>query len=225
MIGNRAVAVRISVRELRRVSGVGSKATLHSAIKALDDALLVYRVSSGEGTMPGVLALRVPEGYKPEPFAPPSSASSTGTALYPSAGELGALHHLRHGYSLGKLAGAVLEQVVECPGVSRQEIAANMGPHRNPETLKRPLRQLRDAGLVENRVRGRYWPVGNWQQVLDRVRTMAGEKLAENLAQQRDEREREAYRRHLAQKKNRSQAENWGYVPAGRGCTLILLPY
>jgi hypothetical protein len=53
---------------------------------------------------------------------------------------------------------------------------------------------------VENRIRGRYWPVEGWQHVLDRVRTMSGEKLAENLAQQRDEREREAYRRHLAEK-------------------------
>ncbi len=200
MSGNRAVAVRISVRELRRAAGVGSKATLHSALKALDEALLVYRVSSGEGTMPGVLALRLPEGYKPEPFVPPSSAPSTGTALYPSAGSLEALHQLRHGYGIGKLVGAILEQVVECPGVSRQEIAASMGPNRKPETLKRPLRELRDAGLVENRVRGRYWPVDNWQQVLDRVRTMSGEKLAENLAQQRDEREREAYRLRLAEK-------------------------
>jgi len=40
--------------------------------------------------------------------------------------------------------------------------------------------------------------VEGWQHVLDRVRTMSGEKLAENLAQQRDE--REAYRRHLAEK-------------------------
>lgn len=150
--------------------------------------------------MPGVLALRLPEGYKPEPFAPPSPAPSIGTALYPSAGALGALHQLRHGYGLGKLAGDVLEQVVECPGASRRELAARLGPGRKPETLKRPLQQLREAGLVENRVRGRYWAVEDWQHALDRVRTMSGEKLAENLAQQRDEREREAYRRHLVEK-------------------------
>ena len=205
MIGDRAVAVRISVRELRQTAGLGSKATLHAALKALKEARLVYRVSSGEGTMPGVLALRLPQGYKPEPFAPPSSAPSTGTALYPSAGALGALHQLRHGYGLGKLAGDVLERVVECPGVSRQELAARLGPGRKPETLKRPLKQLREAGLVENRVRGRYWPVEGWQHVLDRVRTMSGEKLAENLAQQRDERERVAYRRHLAEKEESSE--------------------
>ena len=155
--------------------------------------------------MPGVLALRLPKGYKPEPFAPPSSAPSTGTALYPSAGALGALHQIRHGYGLGKLDGDVLERVVEAPGVSRQELAARLGPGRKPETLKRPLKQLREAGLVENRVRGRYWPVEGWQHVLDRVRTMSGEKLAENLAQQRDEREREAYRRHLAEKEESSE--------------------
>jgi hypothetical protein len=41
--------------------------------------------------------------------------------------------------------------------------------------------------------------------VLDRVRTMSGERLAENLAQQRDERERVAYRRHLAEKEESSE--------------------
>jgi DNA-binding transcriptional ArsR family regulator len=205
MIGDRAVAVRISVRELRKEAGLGSMATLHAALKALKEARLVYRVSPGESTMPGVLALRLPEGYKPEPFAPPLSAPSTGTALYPSAGALGALHQLRHGYGLGKLAGDVLERVVEAPGVSRQELAARLGPGRKPETLKRPLKQLREAGLVENRVRGRYWPVEGWQHVLDRVRTMSGERLAENLAQQREEREREAYRRHLAEKEESSE--------------------
>lgn len=104
MIGNRDAAVRISVRELRRAAGLGSRATLHSALKALEEARLVYRISTGESTMPGVLALRLPEGYKPEPFAPPSPAPSIDTALYPSAGALGALHQLRHGYGLGKLA-------------------------------------------------------------------------------------------------------------------------
>ena len=206
MIGDRAVAVRISVRELRQAAGLGSKATVHAALKALKKARLVYRVSSGEGTMPGVLALRLPQGYKPEPFAPPSPAPSTGTALYPSAGALGALHQLRHGFGLGKLAGDVLERVVECPGLSRQELATRLGPGRKPETLKRPLKQLREAGLVENGgVRGRYWPVEGWQHVLDRVRTMSGERLAENLAQKRDEREREAYRRHLAEKEESSE--------------------
>jgi hypothetical protein len=39
------------------------------------------------------------------------------------------------------------------------------------------------------------------------VRTMSGERLAENLAQQRDEREREAYRRDLAEKEESREGQ------------------
>ncbi len=194
----RAVAVRISFRELRREAGLGSKSTLSSALKALYKGQLVYRPSSNEDAIPGVLALRLPEGYKPVPIEPPSEyLPPTGTPLYPSA-----LHRLRHGYSLGKLAGDVLEQVVECPGACRRELAERLGPGRKPETLRRPLRKLLDLGLVE-RVGGGYRPVEDWEHVLDRERTISGEKKAENLARQRDEWEQDAYRLYLEEKRRR----------------------
>ena len=103
---------------------------------------------------------------------------------------------------MSKLEAAVLEQIVECPGSRREEIAVRLGPGRKPESLKRPLKKLRKVlGLVENRgVRGRYWPVDDWQHLLDRERTLSGEKLAENLDRQQYEREREAYRQYLAHK-------------------------
>jgi DNA-binding IclR family transcriptional regulator len=41
----------------------------------------------------------------------------------------------------------VLEAVVECPGVSRQELAARLG--RSPDSLKDLLKKLRNLGLVE----------------------------------------------------------------------------
>ncbi len=196
--GERAVAVRISFRELRREAGLGSKSTLSSALKALYKSHLVYRPFRNEDAIPGVLALRLPEGYVPVPIEPPTGyLPSTGTPLYPSA-----LHRLRHGYSLGKLAGDVLEQVVECPGACRRELAERLGPGRKPETLRRPLRKLLDLGLVE-RVGGGYRPVEDWEHVLDRERTISGEKKAENLARQRDEREQDAYRLYLEEKRRR----------------------
>jgi hypothetical protein len=191
----RGVAVRISVRLLALDSGV-SKPTVRSALEALDAALLVYRASHGDGMHPGVLVLRVPRRAHPLPSRTTPVAPPTGKAVYPSP----PLYRTRHGYSMNKLGAAVLEQIIEWPGSRREELAESLEPERKPESLKRPLKQLREAGLVENGgVRGRYWPVEGWQHVLDRVRTMSGEKLAENLAQQRDEREREAYRRHLAE--------------------------
>jgi hypothetical protein len=44
--------------------------------------------------------------------------------------------------------------------------------------------------------------VDGWEHILDRERTMSGEKLAENLTSQKHEREREAYRQWLVEKEN-----------------------
>jgi DNA-binding transcriptional ArsR family regulator/predicted transcriptional regulator len=200
MYQGRDVAVRISVRQLALDSGV-SKPTVRSALEALDEALLVYRASRGDGLHPGVLVLRVPRRAHPLPTRTTPPVPPTGKAVYPSL----PLYRARHGYSMSKLDAAVLEQIVECPGSRREETAARLGPGRTPESLKRQLKKLREeVGLVENRgMRGRYWPVDNWQHLLDRERTLSGEKLAENLDRQRYEREREAYRRHLAEREEK----------------------
>ena len=192
---SRDVAVRISVRQLAEDSGV-SVPTVRSALKALDEAQLVYRASSGERATPGVLVLRVPRRAHPLYIRTTLPAPPTVQAVYPSR----PLYRVRHGYSIGKSAAAVLEAVVECPGASREEIAAMLG--RKPESLKRALKKLRELGLVENRIRGKYWPVDGWEEILDTERTMSGEKLAEKLTRQRHEREREAYRQWLVEKEN-----------------------
>jgi DNA-binding transcriptional ArsR family regulator len=94
----------------------------------------------------------------------------------------------------------VLEAVVEWPGVSRAELAAKLG--KKPDSLSRPLKKLVDRGLIERCGNGRYRPTDNWQQVLDRERTLTGEKLTERLDEQQYGREREAYQRYLAEKDN-----------------------
>jgi hypothetical protein len=96
----------------------------------------------------------------------------------------------------------VLETVVEIgeAGASRAEIAARLGPECKAESLRVPLKKLVDRGLLERRMRGRYWPAKDWPQVLDRERTLTGEKLSENLDRAQYERDREAHRQYLAEK-------------------------
>ena len=114
-----------------------------------------------------------------------------------------ALYRLRHGPGrIGKSKAAVLEAVVECTGVSRSELAARLG--KEADSLSRPLKELVERGLIERFRKGRYRPVENWQHVLDRERTLTGERLAERLDEQQYERERETYRQYLAHKEESS---------------------
>jgi DNA-binding MarR family transcriptional regulator len=115
-----------------------------------------------------------------------------------------ALYRLRHGPGrIGKSDAAVLEAVVQCPGVSRGQIATKLG--KKAESLSRSLKKLVDRGLIERCGMGHYRPTDDWQQKLERERTLTGEKLAERLDDQQYEREREAYRLYLAEKEESSE--------------------
>jgi DNA-binding MarR family transcriptional regulator len=112
-----------------------------------------------------------------------------------------ALYRLRHGSGrIGKSAAAVLE-AVQCPGVSRGELAAKLG--KKPDSLSRSLKKLVARGLIERCGKCRYRPTDDWQQKLERELTLTGEKLAERLDEQHYE--REAYRRYLAHKEESSE--------------------
>lgn len=89
------------------------------------------------------------------------------------------------------------------PGARRGELAAKLG--KKSDSLSRPLKTLVDLGLIERCAKGRYRPTDNWRQVLDREMTLNGEKLAERLDEQRYEREREAYRRYLAEREGSNE--------------------
>ena len=190
----RDVAVRISVRRLALDAGLGKTAT-RDALDELDDSGLVYRASRGNGPVPGSLALRVPDTDVSGTFVPPSQPAPT----VPPSSVSEALYRLRHGPGrIGKSAAAVLEAVVECPGVSRAELAVKLG--KKPDSLSRSLKKLVDCALIERCRKGRYRPTDDWQQKLERERTLTGEKLAERLDEQQYERDREAYRWYLAEK-------------------------
>jgi len=93
--------------------------------------------------------------------------------------------------------------VVQCPGVSRGELAVRLG--KKPDSLSRSLKKLVARGLIERCGMSRYRPTDDWQQKLERELTLTGEKLAERLDEQHYEREREAYRRYLAHKEETSE--------------------
>jgi len=193
----RDVAVRISVRRLALDAGLGKTAT-QDALAELDDSGLVYRASRGDGPVPGTLALLVPDTDVSGTFVPPPQPPLA--VPPPSVSE--ALYRLRHGPGrIGKSAAAVLEAVVEWPGVSRGEIATKLG--KKPDSLSRSLKKLVERGLIERSRKGRYRPTDDWQQKLERERTLTGEKLAERLDEQQFEREREAYRLYLAEKEEK----------------------
>jgi hypothetical protein len=171
--------------------------TLHEVLLTaeLDVFRLVYRVSRGHGPVPGSLALRVPDTDVSGTFAPPSQPLLT----VPPSSVSETLYRLRHGPGrIGKSAAAVLEAVVECPGVSRGELAAKLG--KKPDSLSRSPKKLVDRELIERCGKGHYQPTDGWQQKLERELRLTGEKLAERLDEQQYEREREAYRRYLAHK-------------------------
>jgi len=205
----RDVAVRISVRRLALDSGL-SKSTTQTALTALLDSGLVYRPSRGDGPIPGVLALCVPNTDGVGTFVPPGGLSVVATVPTPSVSE--ALYRLRHGAGrIGKTSAAVLEEVVECPGASRQELAARLG--KKPDSLSRPLKKLWDRGLLERRDWGRYWPADGWEHALDRERTLTGEKKAERLDEERFERQREAYRHDLEARKRPQRRDDGDQDP------------
>ncbi len=192
----RDVTMRISVRRLALDSGLSKSAT-QDALSTLEASGLVYRISQGDGPVPGSLALRVPDTDVSGTFVPPPQPPLT--VPPPSVSE--ALYRLRHGPGrIGKSAAAVLEAVVECPDASRSELAAKL--RKKPDSLSRPLKKLVDRGLIERCGKGRYRPTNDWQRVLDRERTLTGEKLAERQDEQKYERERKGYRLYLAEKED-----------------------
>jgi Bifunctional DNA primase/polymerase, N-terminal/Primase C terminal 1 (PriCT-1) len=121
-----------------------------------------------------------------------SQKNTTPSSVYASA-LFRTLYRLRWGAGrIGKSRAALLTTVVECPGVSRKELAQRLG--RKPESLRAPLKWLVEAGLLLRVSHGRYAVPEDFAQRVDDAREMAGEPLADRLQIARHEREREGYR-------------------------------
>ena len=103
------------------------------------------------------------------------------------------LYRLRWGPGrIGKSRAALLTKVVECPGVSRLELAQRLG--RKPASLKKPLKWLVDAGLLERTGWGRYDVTAIFSERLDDLRAAGGEPEADRLQILNHSRQREGYR-------------------------------
>ena len=68
----RDVAVRLAIRRLALNAGLSTSATQYALAK-LEASGLVYRASRGDGPVPGVLVLRVPDTDVADTFVPPPS--------------------------------------------------------------------------------------------------------------------------------------------------------
>jgi hypothetical protein len=82
--------------------------------------------------------------------------------------------------------------VVECPGILRSELAQRLG--RKPASLKKPLKWLVDAGLLERTGWGRYDVTAIFSERLDDLRAAGGEPEADRLQILNHNRQREGYR-------------------------------
>jgi hypothetical protein len=103
------------------------------------------------------------------------------------------LYRLRWGPGrIGKSRAALLTKVVECPGVSRSELAGRLG--RKPDSLKKPLKWCVDAGLLFRTGWGRYDITDAFSERLDDLRVAGGEPEADRLQIRNHDRQREGYR-------------------------------
>jgi hypothetical protein len=103
------------------------------------------------------------------------------------------LYRLRWGPGrIGKSRAALLTKVVECPGILRSELAQRLG--RKPASLKKPLKWLVDAGLLERTGWGRYDVTAIFSERLDDLRAAGGEPEADRLQILNHNRQREGYR-------------------------------
>lgn len=220
------VAVRIGVRELALGAGI-SRSTVHRALNDLEDRRLVYRTSRGDRDTPSVLALRAPairvptdlqppeKGGRPDTIHPPSPPPPPiGVSLTPI---LERLYRLRWGPGrIGKTCASLLEKIVESPGESRKGLACQLG--RKPESLKKPLKKLLDRDLIERVGHGRYRPVDDLEQAIDRERLLSGEKKADSRDERLFEEERLRYREEGLGRRDAGM-EREGYIRALEGST------
>lgn len=195
------IAVQASVRQLALWSGLSLK-TASTSLKRLEEKEQIYRVWRGSGGKPGIIALRVPETDLSTTFRPPPPEGVDTVVSTSVAKELRGLRHVAGG--IGKAAGAALLEILENPGIHRTELAMILG--KKPDSLSRTLKRLFDFGLVERVSKGRYHAARNWQTILDRERMRTGERLIEQRDTNRYERDRAAYRMHLAEREARPAA-------------------
>jgi hypothetical protein len=182
------VELSIDVRTWAQMAGTHA-ATVSRYIRR---SPLVRQLRRGSGRRSGSVVLLVPPGIG-------SQLQHSTTGVFSKERSVAdeplfrTLYRLRWGPGrIGKSRAALLAKVVECPGISRSEVAQRLG--RKPASLKKPLKWLVDAGLLERTGWGRYDVTAIFSERLDDLRVAGGEPEADRLQMLNHNRQREGYR-------------------------------
>jgi hypothetical protein len=182
------VELSIDVRTWSHMAGTHA-ATVSRYIRR---SPLVRQLRRGSGRTSGSVVLLVP----PEIGSQLQHSTTGGGCKERSVADrplFRTLYRLRWGPGrIGKSRAALLTKVVECPGVSRSELASRLG--RKPDSLKKPLKWCVDAGLLVRTGWGRYDITDAFSERLDDLRVAGGEPAADRLQIVNHNRQREGYR-------------------------------
>jgi hypothetical protein len=182
------VELSLDVRTWAQMAGTSAA----SVSRFIGRSPLLRQLRRGSGKRSGSVVLLVPReiGVKLQ------HSTTGGGSIEPSVADgplYRTLYRLRWGPGrIGKSKAALLAALVECPGASRSELARRLG--RKPESLKKPLKWLVDAGLLVRTGWGRYDLAEDFSGRLDDQRELGREPEADRLQMARHNRERDGYR-------------------------------
>jgi DNA-binding MarR family transcriptional regulator len=188
----RGVEVPIDVRSLALAAGVGV-GTVKRAIDRLTEKGLVFRSRSGGGKRAGAIVLIGAIVEHSNHLGVSKRVTRSECSTFAPIADF-PLYRLRWGPGrLGKVCAAVLEAVASsAEGFCRRELARSLG--RTPDSIKKPLKRLIEAGIIERIGRGRYRLSGDCADALARERELGGEPDAERRDIRRYNDNRRAYR-------------------------------
>lgn len=202
------VRISLDFRSLALAAGMGKSTANRAAHRLRLKGWLRFDNHGRNAEHSGAFVLLVPTprtlGHSTTPLPPPSgpgSSRATKTVSVPLRAP-----RLRRGGSLGKTAERALDALEGAGGeMTSGALARALGVKRIRDLRRRSIVRLEAARAVEvEQTEGKDYTVrltDGWLEALDRERTMSGEKKAENLDRAEHERQREAFRLHLAERK------------------------
>jgi hypothetical protein len=201
------VRVSLDFRSLALAAGMGKSTANRAAHRLRLKGWLRFDNEGRNAEHSGAFVLLAPTprtlGHSTTSL-PPSEGGSSARETQSESVPLRA-PRLRRGGSLGKGCEKAVD-VLEGHGgqMGLRALAEAVGTKRPRDLRRRVVSRLEAAGAVEvEQIEGEDDIVrltDGWLEALDRERTLSGEKKAENLDRAEHERQREAFRRHLAER-------------------------
>jgi len=202
--------VRISLgdRTLAEMAGMGKSSANRAAHRLRQKGWLRFDNEGRREAHSGAFVLvcaPTPRKVGHSTTSPSLVEREEGWKSVPACAPLGG-PRLRWGFSLGKGCEEVIDALQRAGGeMGLEELAKTVGASRLRDFRRRALKRLVEAQVVEaQQVEDGGETVRlteNWVGALDRERTLTGEKRAENLDRAGHERQREAYRMWLSEKR------------------------